>query len=85
MKMKTTALVLSLGLAVFGASAEAKGCLKGAAAGGVAGHVAGHHGLIGAAGGCLVGRHLSNKHEQEKAQQQQQQAAQNANAGAATH
>jgi hypothetical protein len=41
--------------------AEAKGCLKGAAVGGVAGHVAGHHGFIGAAGGCVIGRHEANK------------------------
>ena len=43
------------------APAEAKGCLKGAAVGGIGGHVAGHHGLIGAAAGCVVGRHMANK------------------------
>jgi outer membrane lipoprotein SlyB len=42
-------------------SAEAKGCLKGAAVGGVAGHVAGHHGVLGAAAGCVIGRHEANK------------------------
>lgn len=44
-------------------SAEAKGCLKGAAVGGVAGHYTGHHGLIGAAAGCVIGRHEANKRD----------------------
>ena len=51
------------------APAEAKGCIKGALIGGVAGHYAGHHGLLGAAAGCLVGRH------QAHAAQRQQQPA----------
>jgi hypothetical protein len=41
--------------------ASAKGCLKGAVVGGVAGHYAGHHGVIGAAAGCLIGRHQAKK------------------------
>jgi hypothetical protein len=44
-------------------SVEAKGCLKGAAVGGVAGHVAGHHGVLGAAAGCVIGRHEANKRD----------------------
>ena len=50
-------------LAVIGmtAPADAKGCLKGAAVGGVAGHFAGHHGVLGAAAGCVIGRHEANK------------------------
>ena len=44
-------------------SVEAKGCLKGAAVGGVAGHFAGHHGVLGAAAGCVVGRHEANKRD----------------------
>ena len=40
---------------------QAKGCLKGAAVGGVGGHVAGHHGILGAAAGCAIGRHMANK------------------------
>jgi outer membrane lipoprotein SlyB len=44
-------------------SAEAKGCLKGAAVGGAAGHFAGHHGIIGAAAGCVIGRHEANKRD----------------------
>src|SRR6202051_4668484 len=50
-------------------SAEAKGCLKGAVVGGVAGHYAGHHGVLGAAAGCLYGRHRAQ--EQDKQQQSQ--------------
>ena len=42
-------------------SADAKGCLKGAAVGGVAGHYSGHHGILGAAAGCVIGRHEANK------------------------
>jgi len=42
-------------------SADAKGCLKGAAVGGTAGHFAGHHGFLGAAAGCVIGRHEANK------------------------
>jgi len=41
-------------------AADAKGCLKGAVVGGVAGHLAGH-GKMGAAAGCAVGHHESNK------------------------
>ena len=44
-------------------SAEAKGCLKGAAIGGIAGHFAGHHVVLGAAAGCVVGRHEANKRD----------------------
>jgi hypothetical protein len=42
-------------------TAEAKGCLKGAVVGGTAGHFAGHHGVLGAAAGCVIGRHEANK------------------------
>jgi outer membrane lipoprotein SlyB len=45
-------------------SANAKGCLKGAVVGGVAGHYSGHHGLLGAAAGCVIGRHEAKKREQ---------------------
>jgi len=50
-------------------SAEAKGCLKGAAVGGVAGHFAGHHGVLGAAAGCVVGRHEANKRDKMQTNQ----------------
>ncbi len=59
------ALALTLGGL---APAEAAGCLKGAAVGGVAGHVAGHHGVLGAAAGCVVGRHNANKSAREAQQ-----------------
>ena len=45
-------------------SVEAKGCLKGAVVGGAAGHLAGHHGMLGAAAGCVIGRHEANKRDQ---------------------
>ena len=67
MKTVTTLLAVAA-FAVAAGSAEAKGCLKGAAVGGVAGHYAGHHGVLGAAAGCLYGRHRA------KAQAQQQQS-----------
>jgi outer membrane lipoprotein SlyB len=54
------AIFLALAIA---SSADAKGCLKGAAVGGVAGHYAGHHGILGAAAGCVIGRHEANKHD----------------------
>jgi hypothetical protein len=53
--------------------ADAKGCIKGAIVGGIAGHYAHHHGLIGAATGCLVGRHMAKRHQQELREQQQHQ------------
>jgi hypothetical protein len=52
------ALALLFGGAV---PAQAKGCLKGALVGGVAGHYAGRHGVLGAAAGCVIGRHEANK------------------------
>jgi hypothetical protein len=45
---------------------EAKGCIKGALIGGVAGHYAGHHGLLGAAAGCLVGRHQAHAAQRQQ-------------------
>jgi hypothetical protein len=59
------ALALSLSAVTFSAPVEAKGCLKGALVGGVAGHYAGHHTVLGALGGCAVGRHLANEKEKE--------------------
>jgi hypothetical protein len=47
-------------------SADAKGCIKGAVVGGVAGHYAGHHGLLGAAAGCLYGRHHANEQDRQR-------------------
>ena len=61
-----------LGLAVASAgAAEARGCIKGAVVGGVAGHYAGRHGVLGAAAGCVVGRHEANKADRQQAPQPQ--------------
>ncbi|GGZ01213.1 hypothetical protein ACFFTM_09085 [Pseudoduganella plicata] len=63
--------ILVTGLALVAGTANAAGCLKGAAVGGVAGHVAGKHGVVGAVGGCVVGRHMANKKaKKEKAAEQ---------------
>jgi hypothetical protein len=68
--MKTSVALLAVAMLTLAAgSAEAKGCIKGAVVGGVAGHYTGHHGLLGAAAGCVYGRHEANK----RAQQQQTQ------------
>jgi len=52
--------------------ADAKGCLKGAAVGGVAGHYAGRHGWLGAAAGCLYGRHRAKEQERQQHQAPEQ-------------
>lgn len=65
-------LFAAAALALTAQSAEAKGCLKGAVVGGVAGHYAGHHGFLGAAAGCLYGRHRAHKQEQQQQEQQQE-------------
>ena len=67
--MKTRLCIIAL-LVAFAAApqfASAKGCLKGAAVGGVGGHVAGGHGVLGAAAGCAVGRHMANKKDKQQA------------------
>ena len=67
--MKTSfaliAATTAVALLTMAGTADAKGCIKSAVVGGVGGHVAGHHGLLGAAGGCVVGRHMANKKEKE--------------------
>lgn len=69
MRIWTIAVALSLVMATGAVgTAQAKGCLKGAAVGGLAGHVAGH-GVLGAAGGCVVGRHMASKRAQVQSQQ----------------
>lgn len=69
--MKKLMTILVTGLALVAGTANAAGCLKGAAVGGVAGHVAGKHGVVGAVGGCVVGRHMANKKaKKEKAAEQ---------------
>ena len=63
MKLKLAACAALACAALLPGLSEAKGCLKGAVVGGIGGHVAGHHGVIGAAAGCAVGRHLAAKKE----------------------
>jgi hypothetical protein len=70
--MKTIATLLAVAALTLAAnSADAKGCIKGAVVGGAAGHYAGHHGVLGAAAGCLYGRHHAKDEERQKQQQQQ--------------
>jgi hypothetical protein len=67
--MKLAAALIALSaLALAANPADAKGCLKGAAAGGIAGHYAGHHGWLGAAAGCLYGRHRAKEQEKQRTQ-----------------
>jgi hypothetical protein len=67
-KILLSVIVLGSALATVGVDANAKGCLKGAAVGGLGGYVAGHHAVLGAIGGCLVGRHMANKKDKEAAE-----------------
>ena len=62
----------SLALLVAATPASARGCVKGALIGGTAGHFAGHHGGLGAAAGCVIGRHQANKREREERDRQGQ-------------
>lgn len=62
--MMAMAAFASMGLTSL--EANAAGCLKGAAAGALAGHVAGKHAVLGAAGGCIVGRHMANKKKKKE-------------------
>ncbi len=67
--MKSLALAIAAALLMLGATsaANAKGCIKGAVVGGVAGHYAGHHGVLGAAAGCLYGRHQAKEQKSRRA------------------
>ena len=68
--MKTALVLTAIALSLVAIqSADAKGCIKGAVVGGVAGHYAGHHGVLGAAAGCVVGRHEANKQARDRQQQ----------------
>jgi hypothetical protein len=68
--MKSIIAYSGVALLILAASgpADAKGCIKGAVVGGAVGHYTSHHGLIGAAAGCLIGRHEAAKHERERDQ-----------------
>lgn len=79
MKIRFTLVFASLALTLAASQSQASGCLKGAAVGGVGGHFVGRgHAVLGAAGGCLVGRHMANKKAKED-------AAANKNAQVAPH
>jgi hypothetical protein len=71
MKKIGTSVAFAMLMILVPSVSQAKGCIKGALIGGVAGHYAGHHGLLGAAAGCIIGRH------QAHAAQKQQQARPN--------
>jgi uncharacterized protein YcfJ len=66
MRIMIGSIAIALAVASLPAAANAKGCIKGALVGGVAGHYAGHHGFLGAAAGCIVGRHEANKAARQK-------------------
>ena len=76
MKSILFASVIAVSALTATSSADAKGCIKGAVVGGVAGHYAGHHGVLGAAAGCLYGRHHAKVQERQWQQQQAQPAQQ---------
>ncbi len=63
MKSVLAGLAVVLAVTIATVPADAKGCIKGAVIGGIAGHYAGHHGLLGAAAGCVIGRHEAKKHD----------------------
>jgi hypothetical protein len=63
MKSFVAVLALALALAATSVAAQAKGCIKGAVIGGVAGHYTVRHGWLGAAAGCVIGRHAAKKHK----------------------
>ena len=75
MKTRLCTIAMLLAIAAAPQLASAKGCLKGAAVGGVGGHVAGGHGVLGAAAGCAVGRHMANKKDKQQAAAQPAPAA----------
>jgi hypothetical protein len=72
MKAILGTLALASAIALTAVPADAKGCIKGAIVGAVAGHYVHHHALIGAAAGCVLGRHMAKKHELEHAQDPKQ-------------
>ena len=72
MKVLTFSAALALALTAGAVGpAKAAGCIKGALVGGVAGHLA-HHGVLGAAGGCVVGHHMASQKAKQAEQQQTQ-------------
>ena len=72
MKIISALLAIATLVLVAPSPADAKGCLKGAAVGGVAGHYADRHGWLGAAAGCLYGRHRAKEQERQQRQAPEQ-------------
>ena len=72
MKIATALFVAATFSLALPSVADAKGCIKGAVVGGVAGHYAGHHGVLGAAAGCLYGRHRAKEQERQQPTEQHQ-------------
>jgi hypothetical protein len=66
--MMVAACAAAISLA-FAPTADAKRCIKGAIVGGAAGHMAGQ-GKLGAAAGCVVGHHETNKRDPNNANAQ---------------
>jgi hypothetical protein len=64
---------VALSIAAASTPADAKGCIKGALLGGAVGHYTAHHGLLGAAAGCVIGRHEAARHQREREQDQARQ------------
>ena len=65
MRKIVTAAAFGIVLLLAPSVSQAKGCIKGTLIGGVAGHYAGRHGLLGAAAGCIIGRHQSHAAQQQ--------------------
>ena len=66
MRKIVTAISFAIVMLLAPSVSQAKGCIKGALIGGVAGHYAGRHGLLGAAAGCIIGRHQSHAAQQQQ-------------------
>jgi outer membrane lipoprotein SlyB len=75
MKKNLVAVMVGMVMAMGAVQAHAEGCLKGAAVGAVAGHFVGKgHAVLGAVGGCVVGRHMAKKKHEQEAQAAADQA-----------
>jgi hypothetical protein len=69
MKKIGTSMAFAMLMILAPSPSQAKGCIKGALVGGIAGHYAGHHGLLGAAAGCVIGRHQAHAAQRQKPSQ----------------
>ena len=62
MKLSTIFAAVLVALTALSAPASAKGCLKGAVVAVRPVTLRATHGVLGAAAGCVVGRHYAHKH-----------------------